>query len=377
MGTTQQQPPQKEQEPTQTLTLELKTPSDSDTELRPIFITGNFNGWSTSDERFKMQKISKGHFIFSFPKDVTLPQPLEYKYVRGDWEHQELDVLGEMIVNRVITSPQQMRIVSDVVLRWMSYGLSFTPQFLPKKQLISDAFFMPSLGKYRRVRVLLPHDYQQQATKYYPVLYLNDGQNLADARSAYGNWAIDQKMAVLSEQNKLDFIVVMIEHGGMDRIREYTPTDEQGKNYMRFLVEVLKPHMDKSFRTKSAPAFTGIGGSSLGGLISLYTGLQYPTIFGRWMVFSPSLWVMNGANLHLPMYETMDSIRVYLYGGGQEGANMLPNLRRAKKQLENQDFKNKKFKINLSIDPKGQHTETRWGQEFTKAVEWLFQTTPV
>jgi predicted alpha/beta superfamily hydrolase len=372
MGTTQQQPPQKEYEPTQSLTLELRTPSDSDAELRPIFIVGNFNHWKTEDERFKMRKMSNGHFIFCFPPHIKLPQTLEYKYVRGDWENQELDVFGEMIPNRVLTFPYNASQVYDTVPRWMNYGLSFAPKFLPKKQIVSESFFMPSLNRYRRVQIFLPYNYHQKSDTHYPVLYLNDGQNLANTRSAYGNWAVDQKMALLAEQGRGDLILVTIEHAGSDRLHEYTPTDEQGKKYMLFLAEVLKPYIDKTFRTKSERAFTGIGGSSMGGLISLYAGLKYPTIFGRLLVFSPSIWVLGGAKVDFTLFQETHPTYIYMYAGGQEGANMLPNVRRVKRQLESHNIENKKFEINLSIDSKGQHTEARWSQEFTKAIEWLF-----
>jgi predicted alpha/beta superfamily hydrolase len=373
MGTTQQQQsPQKEYEPTQSLTLELRTPSDSDAELRPIFIVGNFNNWKTEDERFKMRKMSKGRFIFCFPPYIKLPQPLEYKYVRGDWENQELDAFGEMIPNRVLAFPYNASQVYDTVPRWMNYGLRFAPKFLPKKQIVSESFFMPSLGRYRRVNIFLPYNYHQNSDIHYPVLYLNDGQNLADTRSAYGNWAVDQKMALLAEQGQGNLILVTIDHAGSDRLHEYTPTDEQGKKYMLFLVEVLKPYIDKAFRTRPERIFTGIGGSSLGGLISLYAGLKYPNVFGRLLVFSPSLWVLGGAKVEFTPFQDSESTRIYMYAGGQEGANMVPNARRVKKQLESHDFPNKNFEINLSIDPKGQHTEARWGQEFIKALEWLF-----
>ncbi|MEY4937038.1 MAG: hypothetical protein RIS64_3397, partial [Bacteroidota bacterium] len=146
----------------------------------------------------------------------------------------------------------------------------------------------------------------------------------------------------------------------------------QGKKYMLFLVEVLKPYIDKTFRTKSERIFTGIGGSSLGGLISLYAGLKYSTIFGRLLIFSPSLWVVSGAKMEITPFNDTAPTRIYMYAGGQEGANMVPNARRVKRQLESHEFSNKKVEINLSIDPKGQHTEARWGQEFTKAIEWLF-----
>jgi predicted alpha/beta superfamily hydrolase len=262
--------------------------------------------------------------------------------------------------------------VYDTVPRWMNYGLRFAPKFLPKKQIVSESFFMPSLGRYRRVSIFLPYDYHQNSDTHYPVLYLNDGQNLADTRSAYGNWAVDQKMALLSEQGQGNLILVTIDHAGSDRLHEYTPTDEQGKKYMLFLVEVLKPYIDKTFRTKSERIFTGIGGSSLGGLISLYAGLKYSTIFGRLLIFSPSLWVVSGAKMEITPFNDTAPTRIYMYAGGQEGANMVPNARRVKRQLESHEFSNKKVEINLSIDPKGQHTEARWGQEFTKAIEWLF-----
>jgi predicted alpha/beta superfamily hydrolase len=354
----------------QTLKLDLKTSTSTQADIRPVYVVGNFNDWKTEDERFLMRQVAPGHYIYVFGTVADLPQPLEYKYVKGGWENQELDVFGELTNNRILEQPQDTLVVHDTVPRWMNYGLAFDPKSLPKRRVISESFLMPQLNRKRRVEIWLPHDYDSNIEQHYPVLYLQDGQNLANPHSSYGNWAIDQRMAVLAEQQQINFIVVSIEHGGVDRLREYSPSDDWGKKYALFLVETLKPYIDTHFRTKKERIFTCIGGSSLGGLISAYSGLHYADVFGRMLIFSP--WVLGNMKLVISKITADKPTRIYLYGGGQEGANMLINLRRLRKQLLDESSTTHSMQVKMSIDPKGQHTEARWGQEFLRAIEWLF-----
>ena len=146
--------------------------------------------------------------------------------------------------------------------------------YQPTIEIIEEDYEIPQLKRRRRITALLPHDYHESKKKY-PVLYLHDGQNLYDEQSPYGNWAIDKSLAELSRSGFGDIIVIAIDHGGEDRINEYLPFNSteygkgQGKLYIQFLMETLKPYIDKNYRVLSDGLHTGIGGSSMGGLISL------------------------------------------------------------------------------------------------------------
>jgi predicted alpha/beta superfamily hydrolase len=250
-------------------------------------------------------------------------------------------------------------------------------QLLPKIEVISDRVKAPPVGRERRIAVLLPHDYDQ-SDKHYPVLYLQDGQNLLEYRSPFGNWHVDHRLSEMAEYGRGDIIVVAIDHADKDRIREFSPPEvtkfgpSLGREYANFMAKTLKPFVDKNFRTLRDRQNTGVGGSSMGGLISIYAGFIYPEVFGKLMIFSPSLWLTPKIYFHAINFFNPFQTKIYLYGGGREGANMVPNIQRLKSVLQRKGLDGSKIEFNVSIDPEGEHNESHWGREFPRAVEWLF-----
>ncbi len=249
--------------------------------------------------------------------------------------------------------------------------------FAPVIRVIEEAFEIPQLGKKRRITALLPADYEE-SEETYPVLYLQDGQNLFDDNAPFGNWAIDQSLAALDEEGIGKIIVIAIDHGKKERIKEYTPFIEtkfgpgEGKKYMRFVTDTLKPYVDSTFRTRPERAFTGLGGSSMGGLISIYGGFMYPEVYGRLMIFSPSLWLTPNIPFDFIQFYHPLPTKIYLYAGGKESEMMVPNVRKFLSTLESKGLSKADIDFELSIDEEGEHNEYYWGREFPKAVEWLF-----
>lgn len=353
------------------LSFELTTSDEGDL---PIYVSGNFNDWNANDANFRLQKIAKGKYFLQLANRADLPNILEYKYTRGNWQRVELDEYGNEVENRYASSDQSL--INDYVPRWKIDGLTYNPAYLPKVITISEEFEIPQLIKTRRISALVPHDYHESDRRY-PVLYLQDGQNLFDDYAPFGNWAVDKKLAVLAERGMDDVIIIAIDHAEEDRIEEFTPSMKtklgrgSGKQYVRFLSDTLKPHVDKHFRTKPERQFTGIGGSSMGGLISIYAGFMYPEVYSKLLVFSPSLWVVPGIHFEIMSFDESYGMNIYLYAGGEESKFMVPNIERFVNTVEEQGLGNS-IKFNLSIDPQGKHNEARWGEEFPKAVEWLF-----
>lgn len=151
----------------------------------------------------------------------------------------------------------------------------------------------PQLGNRRDVLVYLPPSYVESDRRY-PVLYMHDGQNLFDAATSYaGEWHADETMEVLAREG-LEAIVVGVPNAGERRFNEYIPfpspelEDAQGDAYVAFLADTVKPIIDRDFRTRPGREATGVAGSSLGGLISLYTYFRRPEVFGLAGVFSPA-----------------------------------------------------------------------------------------
>ena len=355
-----------------TLRIELKTPP-SDT--RPVFITGNFCKWLPDLEEFRMEKISPDHYSFQFPADLELTYPIEYKYTRGSWDQVELDRYGRPHGNRIID--QNEDVIDDFITRWQ-VDSSAKPNLLPIIEVLSETFEIPQFNKKRRVSVLLPHNYYEEPDRHYPVLYMTDAQNLFGDGSPYGNWEIDKSLAKLAGEDKANVIIVAIDHAGEDRIQEFSPYDNprlgkgMGLHFLRFIINTLKPQIDKQYRTKPDRLNTGMGGSSVGGLLTIYAALMFPDIFGRLMIFSPSLWISQRIYFDAIHFFEPFETRIYIYAGGNEGANMIPNVNKLEETLHNQGFGYSRVKINTSIDPKGQHNETRWSEEFPIALKWLF-----
>ncbi|WP_020568560.1 alpha/beta hydrolase-fold protein [Neolewinella persica] len=353
-------------------TLKLITDSDDD---RPIYVAGSFNEWSAGDERYQMASSdlpNQYEYTFDFPDDIS---HIEYKYTRGGWEGVELGRFNESAMNHGRHVADDWS-TPDRVSNWANAGLHYRPELLPKIVVINEEFEIPQLIRTRRVAALLPHNYYE-SDRHYPVLYLQDGQNLFDDNAPYGSWGVDKQLASMAGRGQGDIIIVAIDHADAQRVSEFTPTFKtklgrgDGSDYSRFLAKTLKPYIDDHFRTLPGPEHTGIGGSSLGGLISIYAGILYPQVYDRLMIFSPSLWVTPEIPFHLTKVTHKFRGRIYLYGGEAESKTMVPNLHRLQKGLTKQS-ESDKVVFRLEVDPHGQHNEARWGQEFPKAIEWLF-----
>lgn len=252
-----------------------------------------------------------------------------------------------------------------------------TVSFYPIVEVIEEAYEIPQLNRKRRISALLPHDYHE-SDKHYPVLYLKDGQNLFDDHAPFGNWAIDRSLERLAAEGKKDVIVIAIDHGGEDRITEYLPFfnstvgNGQGERYLDFMRETLIPYVNKKYRTLTSPAFTGIGGSSMGGLISLFAGLNYQDMFSRLMVFSPSLWIAPRIFQQAERFNPAVPMYLYVYAGGKESGNHLPNVTRLKSTLMRQGERYGNIHLHLSLNPEGTHSEHYWREEFPRALDWLY-----
>lgn len=237
-------------------------------------------------------------------------------------------------------------------------------------------FWIPQLERKRTIRIYLPDDYFN-STQNYPVIYMQDGQNLFDSKTAYlREWKIAKTLDKITKgKKKQKSIVVGIDNGGIHRIDEYTPFRNknlgggQGLLYLKFIVETLKPFVDNHFRTIPNRNHTTIAGSSLGGLISIFGGIYFPQIFGKIVAFSPSLWF----NHHIfEMIKTHYFPETFWYVVGSQTEN-----RYMESQLKNIYWSFKKAgyddeNIRIIIRNRGKHNELFWGNEFRKMYEFLF-----
>jgi predicted alpha/beta superfamily hydrolase len=194
-------------------------------------------------------------------------------------------------------------------------------------------FHSALLGNTRQLVVYLPPGYHDDESRRYPVLYMQDGQNLFDGRTSFvpgQHWHLNETADNLIREGAVEpLIIVGVYHAGARRIEEYTPsvdphfkTGGRADLYARMLTEELKPFIDAAYRTKPGREHTGVGGSSLGGLVSLYVGLSRGETFGRVVAMSPSLW-WDGCWLlrHLDTVARGPKAKVWLDAGTLEGAN--------------------------------------------------------
>lgn len=242
-----------------------------------------------------------------------------------------------------------------------------------------SAFPSKILANTREITVYLPAGYDERQDRSYPVLYMQDGQNLFDAHRAYvpGNhWRLQEAAdAAIGDRTAEPMIIVGVDHAGPARIDEYTPVVDRKHNgggraadYARFLIEELKPSIDARFRTRPEAESTGIGGSSLGGLVSLYVALKHPEVFRRAAVMSPSVWWGDCAILGDA--EAFDGAppRLWLDIGGREGLEALRNARALHDRLAAKGWRD----FSYFEDRRADHSERAWARRVRTALEFLF-----
>jgi predicted alpha/beta superfamily hydrolase len=247
------------------------------------------------------------------------------------------------------------------------------------------------LGNRRDVLVYLPPGYRRARTRRFPVIYLHDGQNIFDAATAFGGveWRADETAERLIQETLIEpLIIVAVANTGENRIHEYAPTRgrlEEGKRkrskgllrqYGRFLINELKPFIDAQYRTLSAAEYTGLGGSSLGGLATMALGLWHPNVFRRLAVMSPSIWWDDAAVFGLIDQideEARPPLRIWLDTGTNE-----PGWERTRLLRDGLIEKGWHLHGDLHyFEAEGaDHSEAAWGHRFDAVLRFLYPPLP-
>jgi len=245
----------------------------------------------------------------------------------------------------------------------------------------------PQLRNRRDIDVYLPPSYSGGRDRY-PVVYMQDGQNLSDPRTAFaGTWELDATLERLAG-DRMEPIVVGIHHVGAARLAEYSPFPDRchgggdGDAYLEFVVDTLKPRVDRLFRTRALRDSTAILGSSMGGLISLYAFFRFPSVFGAAGVMSPSLWFGQGAIVDFISEARPPRGGLYLDVGMQEEAGTLRDARRLARLLVRKGFERDKRRerradsrpaqrLQYVEDPDGRHGEGDWARRLEGALKFL------
>jgi predicted alpha/beta superfamily hydrolase len=246
----------------------------------------------------------------------------------------------------------------------------------PGSMYVLPQVFSPQLYNSRDVYVYLPPSYGTGDFRF-PVIYMHDGQNLFDpALSFSGSWRVDQAMAA-SARLGYEAIVVGVPNMGAARLDEYGPFYEPALGgggvadlYTDFLVDTLKPQIDDEFRTLPEPEQTGIAGSSMGGLASLYAFFREPHAFGFAAALSPALWFGQREIFSFVEEAARPPGRIYLDIGTREGGHSLPDARRMRDLLVAKGFRDGDS-LRYVEEEGARHAEAAWKRRFKKAIPFL------
>ncbi|HPF41259.1 MAG TPA: alpha/beta hydrolase-fold protein [Phycisphaerae bacterium] len=356
---------------------------------KPIYIVGshpNLGEWRP-DAVFITRNL-EGRY------EITLDLPAgdyEYKFTRGGWPSVEKSETNTDVPNRTlkVTGPMKVEVK---VANWAGVDpvrkSTVTGELRFHKDVTSR--FLPNA---RTIAVWLPPGYDTDAERRYPVFYMHDGQNLFDAAtSAFGvEWRADETADRLIREKKIEPIIIVGAWNTQSRTDEYTPDRDterdaggQGDNYAKFIIEELKPMIDRTYRTKPDRDNTAIGGSSLGGLISLHIAMEHPDVFSKCAAVSPTLMWEDDAilkRIREIKAKPLRRIRLWFDMGAKEGGQIdfystamrktdtLESMLRKAKRKPDVDYKY------LKVDD-GEHNEASWAKRFDQILLFLFPADP-
>ncbi|MCB9852745.1 MAG: esterase [Phycisphaerales bacterium] len=356
------------------------TPAD-----KPIYIVGdhpNLGGWRP-DAVF-MTRRPDGRFEVAI--DLP-PGDYEYKFTRGGWPSVEKSESNGDVQNR------KLKVIGDATVEvTIANWAGLEPE--RKSTVTGELRFhrdMKSkhLANARTIAVLLPPDYDKNKDARYPVFYMHDGQNLFDAAtSAFGvEWQADEAADRLIREKKIEPIIIVGIYNTPARTDEYTPDRDterdaggQGDEYAKFIIEELKPMIDETYRTKPDRDNTAIGGSSLGGLISLHIAMEHPDVFSKCAAVSPTLMWEDSAilkRIREKKAAPLKRIRLWFDMGSKEG-KQIDFYSSAMKYTDRLEAMLKKAKRKPDVDYKymkvddGEHNEASWAKRFDQILLFLF-----
>lgn len=384
----------------------------------PIFIASSHNGWDPGDQKQKLEPRSDMRWQIFMPKG-KLDSRLAFKFTRGSWDQVERTAEFKDIDNRLLPlidpatiTPGQPPIIELVVETWADRDPA-GPARGPGDRYRAISVSAGSIKRLevtgggvpimRDLVVWLPPGYNDaaNASRTYPVLYLQDGQNLFEKVGAIpAEWGVDETAGALIAAGKIEpLIIVGIPNAEAQRIREYSPIDlvdnqpARGQAYVQFLVNEVKPRVERTFRVRTDAASTGIGGSSLGAVIALEAAAQRPDVFGKVLLESMTLSPRNGAIIE-HVRALADRPDAGIIGNGSRGwpaaisfatgaleagkdnsaanADYLEAARRFETVLRDRAKRAGNSRLRFEIDPQGEHNEQAWARRLAPALEFLY-----
>lgn len=280
---------------------------------------------------------------------------------------------------------RSLELVADRVLVARAFGAPAAPISISRAGHI-DAWLPLGDDRIspRTLQVWLPPGYEQHPDQRYPVLYLHDGQNVFDAAAAGAEWGFDETAQRLVVDGEIQPLIIVAVASGPSRVDDYTATriDRDGlpqggkaADYARYLIQTVKPAIDQRYRTLPDPGHTAVGGSSLGGILSLWLALHHDDVFGGALVVSPSLWWDNEFPLRDLIRTPLSGAprpKLWLDMGTEEGGTAIKQLRVLRSTLLNRGWN--RNDLNYLEAAGGTHDETSWAARVAPMLIFLDRT---
>lgn len=375
----------------------------------PIYLAGTVNNWNPGDPAFRLEAQSDQKWRIALKKPAHAP--MEFKFTRGSWKLEELNAAMQPPANRTLPkidvsglAPGEQPRIELVVEHWGDERPDFDPGDSASfrgikvaggslKRLEVHGGAAGASGKSRELLVWLPPGYDDPANadRRYPVLYMHDAQNLFEKHAgAPDEWKVDETASrLIASGDVRPFIVVGLPHSGPTRISEYLPIDAfpgvepRGGDHVRWIIEEVMPRVESAFRVRPGPAATGIGGSSMGAVISLFAAGEHPDKFG--FVLAESLPLSTGNSAAWDSW--VDGVKtwpglIYLGVGGNETGAEPDKAARNRAYVEAVRSLDAKLSAAglgpdrklLRIEDSAVHNEGAWAARLPEALRFLFRT---
>jgi predicted alpha/beta superfamily hydrolase len=336
-----------------------------------VFITGNtseLGNWNPNQMLLNKLNDSTWSKVFEFREGETI----EYKFTLGSWEKEALNEKGQKSGNNILKISDDTVLVFNIT-NWGYSQINISGQITGNIRYHKN--FKGRSVLPRDIIVWLPPSYDSLPDKYYPVLYMHDGQNIFDPlTSSFGvDWQIDEVADSLIGARSIQEIIIIGIYNTEKRGNEYNITN-LGQAYVNFIIEELKPFIDSTYKTLPDCKNTTVSGSSSGGLISFIMAWENPDVFSKTACFSPAFKISN-IDYVAPVKKYIGAkkdLKIFIYNGGvgleeqlQPGIDEMMLVLKEKGFVENQDL--------LFIkDSSAEHNESAWAKNVYRFLEFFF-----
>jgi predicted alpha/beta superfamily hydrolase len=344
----------------------INTPLDT-----RIYAVGDFNDWDYEDLSTLMTRQTDGTYTLK----IKVPEiaSIDYKFHRGSRKKVEGKQDGSPCDRHLLLYTRKPESVDAQIAGWENEPSNTTAD--ANVRVLFTDFSMPQLNRKRRIWIYLPPNYDKDASRRFPVLYMHEGQHIFSVDAAgKDEWKIDETLNALAGKGDRGCIVVGIDGQGTSA-SEFTPwlnlPNSEGRAYADFIVTTLKPWIDGHFRTKSDRTNTGIGGSMMAGSAAMFIAAEYQNVFSKALICSPTFSYSDSCFAHIKQRGKKKTMRYYIVSGSDEDVSKTVAIEKMAATLKSIGHNFEEVKVVKKID--GEPTEWFWAREFAGAYKWLFR----